>query len=128
MALINMSYHGTFNKSEKRLEKFLNLFSLGKLDKYGRYGVECLKKATPKRTGLTSESWVYEVKSTSDGFEIVWSNTNIQNGENIAILLQYGHGTGTGGYVTGVDYVNPALETVFEKILEDSRKEVFGVL
>ena len=126
--MIQMNYHGSFNKTEKYFETLMNIFHLGKLDKYGRLGVECLKAATPKDTGLTSESWVYDVHTTSKGIEIVWTNKNIQNGENIAMLLQYGHGTGTGGYVKGIDYINPALKEVFNQIQSDARKEVFGVL
>ena len=127
-SLMDMNYHGTFNSSEKRLESMLNLFHIGKLDKYGRLGVKYLKEYTPKRTGLTSESWTYDVKRKSGGFEIIWKNTNIQNGEEIAMMLQYGHGTGTGGWVEGVDYINPALKDLFEKIEKDAKKEVFGVL
>ena len=87
-----------------------------------------MEEYTPKRTGLTSRSWIYDVKRTKDGFEIIWKNTNIQNGEEIAMMLQYGHGTGTGGWVEGVDYINPALLELFEKLEKDARKEVFGVL
>ena len=127
-SLMNMEYHGSFTLEEANIEKMLNFFKIGKLDKYGKLGVEYLKEYTPKRTGLTSESWTYDVKRTSSGFEIVWKNTNIQNGEEIAMILQYGHGTGTGGWVEGVDYINPALKELFEKIEKDARKEVFGVL
>lgn len=125
---MDISYHGTFDKSEKYLENLLNVFHIGKLDKYGKLGVEYLREATPKDTGLTADSWYYDVVRTKDGFEIRWKNRNIQNGVSIAMLIQYGHGTGTGGYVEGVDYINPTLRQVFDKIQKDARKEVYGIL
>ena len=126
--IIDMNYHGTFNKTEKYFENLLTMFHIGKLDKYGRLGVKYLYEATPKDTGLTARSWKYEIKRTPNGFEIVWKNTNIQNGEEIAMLIQYGHATNHGGYVRGIDYINPALEEVFNQIQEDAQKEVMGIL
>ena len=128
-SLMNMSYHGTFNKTEKFFEKLLDHVGMGKLDKYGKLGVKYLEQATPKDTGLTSKSWYYIVQYEEDGsIQLIWKNSNIQNGEEIAILLQYGHGTGTGGWVKGVDYINPALQKVFKQIQKDAREEVFGIL
>lgn len=87
------------------------------LDEAGRLGVEALASATPKDTGLTAASWYYEVRRGSDATEIVWKNSNLtKDGDPVAILLQYGHGTGTGGYVAGVDYINPAMQDVFASI------------
>ena len=96
------------------------------LNKYGKLGVEALKEATPKDTGKTSESWTYEVVEGKDGnLKIVWSNTNLGNGwAPIAILLQYGHATGNGGYVQGIDYINPAIDKVFHRIADEAWEEV----
>ena len=97
------------------------------LDKYGRMGVEALSKATPVDTGLTASSWYYEIESTDKETSITFYNSNIQNGIPIAIILQYGHGTGTGGWVEGRDYINPALRSVFDEIAEKAWKEVTEV-
>lgn len=127
--LMNLNYDGLFSKTEKFFEKGLDYLGLGKLDKYGRLGLKYLQEATPKDTGLTSRSWYYVIQYNNDGsIELIWKNSNIQNGEEIAILLQYGHGTGTGGWVKGVDYINPSLKKVFKEIQKDARKEVFGFL
>ena len=94
------------------------------LKKHGEEGVKILAEATPKRTGLTAESWYYEVKKNSTGYALEFNNSNIQNGVQIAVLLQFGHGTGWGGYVQGVDYINPALSPIFKKISDDIEKEL----
>ena len=95
------------------------------LDECGKQGVAALAAATPKDSGLTAESWTYSIESNGDKTEIVWSNTNVVDGWfNVAIGLQYGHGTGTGGYVRGVDYINPALRPVFDNIAETVWKVV----
>lgn len=94
------------------------------LDTYGRIGVDALSRTTPRKTGLTAESWGYRIIADKTNPRIEWFNSNIQNGALIAVLLQYGHGTGTGGYVVGRDYINPALRPVFDKIAEDIWKKV----
>lgn len=94
------------------------------LDKYGKEGVSLLSKATPVDTGKTASSWEYQIVENKGRYEIQWYNTNIVNGLSIAILIQYGHGTRNGYYVAGVDYINPVLENIFDKIVEDLRKEV----
>lgn len=94
------------------------------LNKYGKRGVEALKEYTPKDTGLTSESWSYEVLDDQNGSRIVWRNSNVENGIVVAVLLQYGHATGTGGYVEGTDYINPAIQKVFQGIADEAWKEV----
>lgn len=126
--IITMTHHGSFNKTERYFEKLKEFFKRGELDKYGCLGVEYLREYTPKDTGLTSESWYYEIEHDDEGMEIIWKNSNIQNGVEIAIILQYGHGTGTGYYVKGVDYINPALKKVFKALAEDAKKEVRGIL
>ena len=96
------------------------------LEKYGKLGVEALREATPKDTGKTSESWSYEVVEEGDGrMKIVWHNSNLgDDWAPIAILLQYGHATGNGGYVQGQDYINPAIDKIFHRLAEDAWKEV----
>lgn len=93
------------------------------LDKYGQEGVMALQENTPKETGLTASSWYYEIVKTNTGYSIQWKNSNIQNGVPIAIILQYGHATGTGGYVEGTDYINPAIGPIFERIAKNAWKE-----
>lgn len=94
------------------------------LDKYGREGVAALASATPVDSGETANSWYYEIKRSKNGIALTFYNSNIQNGVPIAIILQYGHGTGTGGYVQGQDYINPAIQPIFDKIAEEIRREV----
>lgn len=90
-------------------------------------GVDALNSATPKDTGLTASSWYYEIEKTSTGVTIAFYNSNIQNGIPIAIILQYGHGTGTGGWVQGRDYINPAIQPIFDEIAEKAWREVTKV-
>lgn len=94
------------------------------LDKYGRAGCEALASITPVDTGETAHSWEYEINKTNTGYTITWNNTHVNKGVNIAIILQYGHGTGTGGYVEGVDYINPALRPVFQNFADDAWREM----
>ena len=97
---------------------------LGDLDKYGRAGVAALASATPVESGVTAASWRYEINHNQDSVSISFYNDNINKGVPIAIILQYGHGTGTGGWVEGKDYINPAIQPIFDKITEDAWKEV----
>lgn len=112
----------------KRTEKFINnakRLDLNRLlSSYGAAGVAVLASATPKDSGLTAMSWDYTITSTPWGVEVSWFNRNIQNGSAIAMLIQYGHGTGTGGYVQGYDYINPAMRPIFDKMADDLWKEV----
>lgn len=94
------------------------------LERYGQEGVSALSSATPTDTGTTANSWSYEVSSNGDTHTIYWSNSNTNKGVNIAVILQYGHGTGTGGYVAGRDYINPAMRPIFDRIAEEAWKEV----
>lgn len=125
---INFEHKGNFNKIERFLVKSLHISPLVRLilDKYGRRGIEALKEATPKDSGKTSESWKYDIiKDERGNYQIVWSNTNIVDGwANIAILLQYGHATRNGGFVKGVDYINPAIEKVFQGMANEAWEEV----
>lgn len=115
---------GDFKKTDSFLERAKNLAHLGVLDKYGKMGVDALKAGTPVRSGKTANSWDYTIERSKGYAAIVWSNSNINKGVNIAVIIQYGHGTGWGGYVEGVDYINPAMKPVFDKIAEEVWKEV----
>lgn len=122
--MIRIKQSGGFSKTEKFLKKSLGKDYLSVLEKYGRYGVEALSQATPIDTGVTSSSWYYQVEQTKNGYSIIWGNSNVQNGINIAIILQYGHGTRGGGYVEGIDYINPALRPIFDNLAKAAWKEV----
>lgn len=124
MSLISFKHRGDFSKTERFLNKIKGREYLNILEKYGQLGVEALSESTPVDSGKTASSWIYEIERSSSSTTISWLNTNVNQGVNIAIILQYGHGTGTGGYVVGIDYVNPAMKPVFEKIAEEAWKEV----
>ena len=112
----------------KRLDSFLNKMSRGdlfkELDKFGREGVNALASATPIDSGMTASAWNYEIRNSGGSWTISWSNSHIVDGVPIAIILQYGHGTGTGGYVQGRDYINPAIQPVMDRIAENVWKAV----
>ena len=118
--------HGGFSKTINCLKRNTKLEYNGSLSQYGKRGVDALAKATPIDTGLTASSWSYEIVEDDGGATIYWKNSNIVKGVSIAVILQYGHGTGTGGYVEGIDYINPALHSIFEGIADDAWKEVTG--
>ena len=122
--MIKFRQKGDFSKLTKFLERAKESVHLGDLDKYGREGVAALSSATPVDTGLTANSWHYKIEQRSGSVSIVFYNSNIQNGVPIAIILQYGHGTRHGGWVQGRDYINPAIQPVFDKITEDAWREV----
>lgn len=127
--MINMIY---FKRQKSKFEKTKRYLSSKKkveyvelLNKYGKLGVAALKEATPKRTGLTSESWTYKVYEFNDAYKIEFYNSNLGQGwAPIAILLQYGHGTRNGGWVEGIDYINPALQPIFEKLSKEAWEKV----
>lgn len=124
--MITIKTKGDFKKTAKFLDKLLKLFDSNILDYYGRKGVEALSSATPKDSGKTAESWDYEIIKNGKKASLRWFNTNVNDGVNIAIILQYGHGTGTGGYVVGRDYINPAIQPIFDEIAKSIWKEVTG--
>lgn len=117
-------HKGDLKKTKKFLDRMSKRDFLKNLDRLAKEGVDALSSATPIDSGLTASSWGYEIHSSGSDCEIVWTNTNINDGVPIAIILQYGHGTGTGGYVEGRDYINPAIRPVFDRIAEDVWKEV----
>jgi len=122
--MIVIEQKGNFKNSINFLERVKGIVKKSKLDKYGEAGCAALMLMTPKDTGLTSMSWSYKIDRDVNSATISFFNDNIQNGINVAILLQYGHGTNEGGYVRGIDYINPAMRPIFEKIAYDAWKEV----
>lgn len=121
---IVLRHKGDFSALERWLNKIKDKEYLNILAKYGQEGVAALAAATPVDSGKTASSWAYEIIQNGSKTELIWTNSNVNEGHNIALLLQYGHGTGTGGYVVGQDYINPALRPVFEKLKQDLIKEV----
>lgn len=122
--MIRFRQKGDFRKLTRFLERANNAVRLGNLDKYGREGVAALSSATPVDSGLTASSWYYEITNKNGIAKISFYNSNVQNGVPVAILLQYGHGTGTGGWVEGIDYINPSIRPIFNKIAETAWREV----
>lgn len=122
--MIRFTHKGDFSKLNRFLERAKNVVKMGDLDKYGRAGVAALSSATPVDSGKTADSWYYEIERQNGRATINFYNSNVNQGVPIAIILQYGHGTGTGGWVEGRDYINPALQPVFDEIVNNARKEV----
>ena len=122
--MITFHQKGDFSRTQKFFERALEVVKLGELDKYGRMGVEALAANTPVDSGKTAASWHYEIVRQNGSVSIRWYNTNENKGYNIAILLQYGHGTRNGGYVRGRDYINPAIQPLFDEIAETAWKEI----
>lgn len=122
--MISFRQQGDFSKLTRFLERAKETVHIGDLDKYGREGVAALASATPVDTGLTANSWHYEIVQKRGSVSISFYNTNIQNGVPIAIILQYGHATRNGGWVQGRDYINPAIQPIFDKIANDAWREV----
>ena len=127
VGIISFRHRGNFNKTEKFFNRLLGREYLNILDHYGQMGVDALSSATPVDTGKTASSWFYEIERSGGGISISWHNDNINQSVNIAVILQFGHGTGTGGYVQGRDYINPAIRPVFDKIADESWKEVVSL-
>lgn len=121
---ITFTHKGDFKKTERFLMRMKKREYLKILEKYGKIGVDALASATPTDSGETSMSWEFDIQSSGTSASIAFYNTHENRGVNIAVILQYGHGTGTGGYVEGRDYINPAIRPVFDKIVEDAWKEV----
>ena len=122
--MISFRQKGDFKKLTRYFERVKEVVKLGDLDKYGREGVQALSSATPVDSGLTASSWYYTIENKNGTAKIMFNNSNIQNGVPIAVILQYGHGTGTGGWVEGRDYINPAIRPIFDKIAESAWREV----
>ena len=122
--MVHFRYKGDLRKTTQFLNKLKRRSYLGSLDRYGAEGVRALASATPTDSGETASAWGYEIVQNKESAAIYWTNSHINNGVNIAVILQYGHGTGTGGYVEGVDYINPAIRPIFDQIAESAWKEV----
>ena len=121
---IDVKQHGNLNKTYNFLTHVKRKDFSDVLDKWGREGVAALSSATPRNTGTTAESWEYDVRKFLNYAKITWSNTNVNDGIPIAILIQYGHGTKNGAYVEGVDFINPAMRPIFEQLADSIWKEV----
>lgn len=121
---ISAEFSGSFKKTEDWLMQLQRGEIFKSLNRYGQEGVNALAAATPKDSGTTAESWTYEIKEDATSYSIIWGNTNVVDGRPIAVLIQHGHGTGTGGYVQGRDYINPALRPIFDRIANEVWKAV----
>ena len=122
--MIRFTHRGDFSKTTRFLNKAQKLDISTILSKYAGEGVAALSSATPKDSGTTASSWYYEISGSKTSATITFLNSHVNKGVPIAIILQYGHGTGTGGYVQGRDYINPAIQPIFDKIANDAWKEV----
>ena len=116
--MISFTVSGSTARTDGFLDKMIRGDLYSGLDAYAKRGVLALQSHTPVETGLTAASWSYEIDISKDKATITWLNSNTVSGVNIAVILQYGHGTGTGGYVAGRDYINPALQPIFDEIAE----------
>lgn len=117
--MIRLTSSGSFSKTEAFLKKMLRLNIVSVLHSAGKKGVSALKSATPIQTGLTAASWDYEVTARGGIYEVAWTNSDVESSFPVAIMLQYGHGTGTGGYIQGIDYINPAIRPIFDAIANE---------
>lgn len=122
--MITITQRGDWKKTRQYLNRLSRVELAAVLNRYGQVGVNALSSATPVESGLTASSWYYEIVQRRGYSSIRWKNSNIVDGRPIAVLLQYGHGTGTGGYVQGRDYIMPAIRPVFDQIAADAWKEV----
>jgi hypothetical protein len=124
--VIEIDVSGSTKKTQSFLDKMANLDGdiRSTLEAAGQRGVEALRSATPVDSGLTAMSWAYEVVEENGSISLYWTNTHVISGVNVAIILQYGHGTGTGGWVAGRDYINPAINSIFDEIANDVWKKV----
>lgn len=121
---MKLSIDGDFSKTKSFLKNLSKKQKQLSLDDWGRAGVAALSSATPVDTGKTASSWSYSIEQRSDGVSLAWNNSNVNDGVNIALIIQYGHVTRNGVYVQGRDYINPALVPIFDKLAESAWKEV----
>lgn len=122
--MISIDAPGSFTKTDEFLKQLQEYNPRSIFERYGNMGVAALSRNTPSESGLTASSWTYDIVSSGTALTITWHNTNVVGGTPIAILLQYGHGTRTGGYVQGRDYINPAIQPIFDMIADEMWKEV----
>lgn len=122
--MLKFNVKGDFKNTERRLQRLAKGDVFSTLDSYGKEGVAALQSATPSETGATASAWSYQILKESGKYTIAWTNSVDAGGTPLVILLQYGHGTGTGGYVQGRDFINPAIQPIFDRILTEVRKVV----
>lgn len=122
--MIGFTSSGSTDNMERWLKRVVNGDIYATLERFGAEGVAALAAATPKDTGETANAWMYEIIEDATSYSIVWGNTHVDGGRQVAILLQYGHGTGTGGFVQGRDYINPALRPIFDRFADEAWKAV----
>ena len=129
MKSIEVTYTGNHDDTTWRLKRLKGKNYVKMLSKFGERGVKALSDATPKDTGKTSQSWGYEIEMPEPGkIRLVFTNDNVINEwANVAILLQYGHATRNGGWVEGRDYINPAIQPIFDQIAAQAWKEIKNV-
>lgn len=122
--MIGFKNKGDFSKTQKYFKQVREAAKVRILEKYGNKGVAELASATPVRTGLTATSWYYRIERSGNTIKLIFLNSNVNKGVQIAVILQMGHGTGTGGWVEGTDYINPAIQPIFDEIVDSAWKEV----
>lgn len=122
--IVSVTQKGNFRKTDRFLGKLIGIHFKHKMQHYAEKGVQALKAATPKDTGATAEAWSYEIIEEDGRTAIYWRNSNMTEGVPVAILLQYGHGTRNGGFVEGIDFINPTLRPIFEQMADEAWKEV----
>lgn len=125
--VITFRHSGNFKKTEKFLKSAAKIDLQTLLERYAKEGVAALTKATPKDSGETAAAWAYNIQRTKNSYTIHWTNSNVNDGVAIAVILQYGHGTRNGGYVQGTDYINPAMKPIFDKIANEAWRAVTGL-
>jgi hypothetical protein len=122
--MITITEKGNFNNTERWLARLKRAELFAVLNKYGSLGQNALSNATPVDSGLAAASWSYSIVQRPGYYSIRWHNSDIENGFPVAVMIQYGHGTGTGGYVQGRDYINPAIRPIFDQIVAEAVREV----
>lgn len=122
--VLSVTQKGDFSKTTRLFHGIVERYYMRKLRFYGEKGVRALRDSTPKDSGQTAEAWSYEIVESSGSLSVYWKNSNFNDGVSIAIILQYGHGTRNGGYVEGIDYINPAIRPIFTKMADEAWKEV----
>ena len=124
--MISISSSGSFHQTEKFLQRLTKLDISSIVNREAERGVAALSRATPHDSGKAANSWGYKVTKTASSITIGWTNSDIENGYPVALMIQYGHGTGTGGYIAGIDYINPAMRPIFDQIAETVWKAVIS--
>lgn len=122
--VLSVTQKGDFKRTDRFLHRIIQRYYMQRMRHYGEKGVNALREATPKDSGETAASWSYEIVEEPGRTAIYWRNSHVVNGTNIAVILQYGHGTRNGGFVEGTDYINPAIRPIFEEMAQEAWKEV----